>query len=98
MKVKLSLYAGSHYSMGNGIVRTIRNYRHIRSSACALKCSLKWGNMRNPCSVLQVSQRTATSYVEEGGDDTKSAWPFDALGRTRDTMVATEGCQAARRS
>jgi len=67
-------------------------------SACALKCSLKWGNMRNPCSVLQVSQRTATSYVEEGGDDTKSAWPFDALGRTRDTMVATEGCQAARRS
>ena len=54
--------------------------------------------MRNPYSVLQVSQRTATSYVEEGGDDTKSAWPFDALGRTRDTMVGTEGCQAARRS
>ena len=35
---------------------------------------------------------------EEGGDDVKSAWPFDTLGDTRDTMAGTEGCQAARRS
>jgi len=35
---------------------------------------------------------------EEGGDDAKSAWPFDALGYTRATMVGTTGCQAARRS
>ena len=47
--------------------------------------------MRNPYPVLQVSQETATSYVEEGGDDTKSAWPFDALGCTRGTMADTMG-------
>ena len=35
---------------------------------------------------------------EEGEDDAKSAWPFDALGYTRATMAGTEGCQAARRS
>ena len=33
---------------------------------------------------------------EEGGDDVKSAWPFDALGYTHDTMANTEGCQTAR--
>ena len=68
------------------------------SSACALRCSLKWGNMRNPCPVLQVSQETASNILEEGGDDAKSAWPFDALGCTRDTMAGTTGCQAVRRS
>ena len=36
--------------------------------------------------------------VEEGGDDVRSAWPFDALGNTRATMASTEGCQVARRS
>ena len=35
---------------------------------------------------------------EEGGDDVKSAWPFDALGYTHATMVRTMGCQAVRRS
>jgi hypothetical protein len=29
------------------------------SSARALKCSLKWGNERNPCRLLQVSDETA---------------------------------------
>jgi hypothetical protein len=52
-----------------------------------------------------VSQRTAPSFVsgfpeikegEEGEDDVKSAWPFDALGYTRVTMVNTEGCQTER--
>ena len=33
---------------------------------------------------------------EEGGDDVKSAWPFDALGDTRATMAGTEGCETAR--
>jgi hypothetical protein len=27
--------------------------------------------------------------TEEGGDDVKSAWPFDALGDTRATMART---------
>ena len=33
---------------------------------------------------------------EEGGDDVRSAWPFDALGDTRATMAGTEGCEIAR--
>ena len=35
---------------------------------------------------------------EEGGDDDRSAWPFDALDHTRVTMVGTMGCQPARGS
>ena len=67
--------------------------------------------MRNPCPVLYVSQETARPIAEvdicnatsvagreEGGDDTKSAWPFDALGCTRGTMAGTTGCQVVRRS
>ena len=30
-------------------------------------------------------------YGEEGGDDAKSAWPFDTLGNTRDTMAGYKG-------
>ena len=29
---------------------------------------------------------------EEGEDDARSAWPFDILGYTRDTMDATTRC------
>jgi hypothetical protein len=78
------------------------------SSARVVRCSVKSGNERNPCRVLYMSHETAQTIVherfswpavwEEGGDDVKSAWPFDALGDTRDTMAGTEGCQAARRS
>ena len=35
---------------------------------------------------------------EEGGDDVKSAWPFDALGYTHVTMAMTMGCQPVRGS
>ena len=37
-------------------------------------------------------------YTEEGGDDVKSAWPFDALGYTHTTMAGTTSCEAARPS
>ena len=63
-----------------------------------LNCSLKWGNERNPCCLLQVSDETAPLYGEEGEDDTKSAWPSDALGHTHDTMAGTMGCETERRS
>ncbi len=66
------------------------------SSACALRCTLKWGNMRNPHPAFHVSQETARDNWEEGEDDAKSAWPFDALGRTHDTMGLTMG-EAVRR-
>ena len=67
------------------------------SSARGLSCTLKWVNERNPYAVLQVSQQTAR-FWEEGGDDVKSAWPFDVLGDTHATMASTKGCQAVRRS
>ena len=34
--------------------------------------------------------------AEEGGDDVKSARPFDALGYTHATMVGIMGCQIVR--
>ena len=45
-----------------------------------------------------MSTETAPIHGEEGGDDVKSAWPFDALGNTHATMTGTTGCEAARRS
>ncbi len=60
-------------------------------SACVVRRSLQWGNMRNPCPRLQVSGGTAAVYAEEGGDDVKSAWPSDALGYTHHTMVRNNG-------
>jgi len=54
--------------------------------------------MRNPYSVFYMSQRTAWDNQEEGGDDAKSARPFDALGRTHDTMGPTARCEGVIRS
>jgi hypothetical protein len=68
------------------------------SSARALRCSVKSGNERNPCCQLQVSGDTAPRNGEEGGDNVKSAWSFDALGHTRATMESTKGRQPARGS
>jgi len=47
--------------------------------------------MRNPYPVFYLSQGTARDNWEEGEDDAKSAWPFDALGCTRVTMAGTMG-------
>ncbi len=77
--------------LGDGIVHTVSNNRLIWPSACAVRRSLKWGNMRNPCLLLQVSEETAVVYTEEGGDDVKSAWPFDVRGYTHTTMVCNSG-------
>ena len=60
-------------------------------SACAVRRSLQWGNMRNPRLVLYVSRGTAVVYTEEGEDDVKSAWPSDALGHTHVTMAIHSG-------
>ena len=77
----------SHKDLSTGAARP--------SSVRGVNCSLKWGNERNPHCQLQVSGETASFYGEEGGDDARSAWPFDILGYTRDTMVHTMGCQRA---
>ena len=52
---------------------------------------LKWINERNPRRLLYVSGETAVVDTEEGEDDVKSAWPFDALGYTHDTMGSNNG-------
>ena len=54
--------------------------------------------MRNPYPALQVSWETARDDREEGEDDAKSAWPFDALGCTRGTMGPTTGSNGVSRS
>ena len=66
------------------------------SSARVVRCTVKSGNERNPCAVLQYSQQTACAKQEEGGDDVKSACPSDALGDTRATMGGITGRQTAR--
>jgi len=68
------------------------------SSARTLKRTLKCDNERNPHCLFYLSGETARVNREEGEDDAKSAWPFDALGCTHGTMEPTMGCQAARRS
>ena len=68
------------------------------SSARGLSCSLKWVNERNPHCLLHVVRRDSPIFREEGGDDVKSAWPFDTLGDTHATMACTMGRQAVRRS
>ena len=80
------------------LVLGVRTGAARSSSARGVSCSIKLVNERNPRSELQVSRKTALFNREEGGDDVRSAWPFDALGYTHDTMVRTMGCQAARRS
>ena len=44
------------------------------SSARAMKCPVKSVNERNPCCLLNFSNRTAGVKSEEGGDDVRSAW------------------------
>lgn len=68
------------------------------SSACTLRRSVQSGNMRNPYPVFYMSQETALDKGEEGGDDAKSAWPFDILGGTHVTMDKTMGSKFARKS
>ena len=64
-------------------------------SARVLRCTIKLGNERNPHYQLYVSGETALIHREEGEDDVKSAWPFDAQGDTHVTMADTKSCQGA---
>ena len=44
------------------------------SSARVVRCTVKSGNERNPCPMLNMSWETANFKLEEGEDDVKSAW------------------------
>ena len=74
----------THKDIGAGAARLL--------SAGILRRMLKCQNLRNPYRVFYLSHETARDNREEGEDDTKSAWPFDALGCTRGTMAGTMGC------
>jgi hypothetical protein len=67
------------------------------SSARGVSCSLKWGNERNPCAVLQVSRQTALARGRKVGTTSNQHGPY-VQGDTRATMAGTMGSQAARRS
>jgi hypothetical protein len=41
--------------------------------------------------MFKLRVRLRTVGGEEGGDDVKSAWPFDTLGDTRATMAKNKG-------
>ncbi len=56
-----------------------------------MRSRVKSFNERNPYGMLKYSYQTASDNEEEGGDDVKSAWSFDALGYTRATMDSTMG-------
>ena len=51
-----------------------------------------------PLSCVTSVVRDCLGNGEEGEDDVKSAWPFDTLGYTHDTMANTMGREVARRS
>ena len=53
------------------LTRTIYAGAAWSSSARALKCSLKWGNERNPYCVLYVSRETAPAFVQENKSDAR---------------------------
>src|SRR5213080_4554941 len=53
------------------------------SSARAVRCWVKSRNERNPCRRLDMSDETAASNAEEGGDDVKSARPLRPGRHTR---------------
>src|SRR5436853_6974438 len=53
------------------------------SSARVVRCWVKSRNERNPRRRLSVSEETATTNVEEGGDDVKSARPLRPGRHTR---------------
>ena len=67
------------------------------SSARAVRCTLKWGNERNPCVVLLFHYRLPRSTRRKAGMTSNQHGPY-VLGYTRETMVGTMRCQAARRS
>ena len=64
-------------------------------SARAVRCTLKWGNERNPCRALYVSHETALARGRKVGTTSNQHGSY-ALGYTHDTMASTEGCQIAR--
>ena len=67
------------------------------SSARAVKCTLKWGNERNPHVMLNVHNGLPGITRRKVGMTSNQHVPY-ALGDTRATMGMTMGRQVARRS
>ncbi len=65
------------------------------SSACAVKCTVNSGNMRNPRSVLFFHRRLPALSRRKAGMTPNQHVPY-ALGYTRATMAGTTGRQIVR--
>jgi len=46
------------------------------SSARVVRCSLQWGNERNPCPELNILRGLPSFIAGGSGDDVRSAWPL----------------------
>ena len=64
------------------------------SSARAVRCSLKWGNERNPRPMLNYSLGTALVLLGRKEGKTSSQHGPYALGYTHTTMAKNNGLQA----
>ena len=75
-------------NMGDGIVHAIGNNGITWPSARALKCSLQWGNERNPRRMLLFMRDCRGQHGGRWGRS-QISMVLDALGDTRATMVGT---------
>ncbi len=66
-------------------------------SARAVRCTLKWGNERNPYAMLNIHSRLPVINRRKAGMTSNQHVPY-GLGDTRATMGVTMGSQVARRS
>jgi len=53
------------------------------SSVRGLSCSLKWGNERNPCRLLYVSDGTAQPFAREASKGNQKSEYLPAAGRSK---------------
>jgi hypothetical protein len=68
------------------------------SSARVVRCSLQWGNERNPRRMLNCSYETARVILGRKERTTSSQHGHYVQGNTHATMKPTMGRQAVRRS
>ena len=91
-------YQGSSYgSFGkpNRAFWSRRNGAAWLSSARVVRCTVKSGNERNPCTMLNVHSRLPRTTRRKVGTTSNQHGPY-ALGYTRATMGGTKGRQTVR--
>ena len=79
----------------DGIVRTTRNSGVIWSSARVVKCSLKWGNERNPRRLLHIQTILPQRLLGRKVRTTSGQHGTYAGGHTHPTMANNNESQAS---